>query len=175
MTHQNQYPVPSRPKKSKTVMIVVIAIAAAVGLLCIIGGTLAFHDNTSAEPTQGKIRAAKLAPSSAAAPVATTDDPEPSESPSAAQTFEAGTYEVGKTSSPDDGTIKPGTFILVTPDHCYWERLKAFDGDFDSIIANDNLEATGGKPAQARVTIKKTDKGFTLSGNCILGQKGGLK
>lgn len=66
---------------------------------------------------------------------------------------------------PGDGTylvgvdIKPGTYRSTGNDLCYWERDKSADGNFGSIIANDNV--TG----QGIVTIKSTDKVFT-SNNC---------
>jgi hypothetical protein len=91
------------------------------------------------------------------------------------QFFTEGTYEVGSKSSPEDGTIKPGTYVLGTTDHCYWARLKDFDGDLDSILANGNLDTNGADTAQGRITVKKSDKGLELTGTCVLGQKGGLK
>src|SRR5512144_376671 len=99
----------------------------------------------------------------------------PSAQPTKPCCFEEGAYEVGTKSDPDAGTIKPGTFVLVTSDHCYWERLQGFSGEMNDIIANGNLDAPEGKTASARITIKKGDKGLSLSGSCLLGQKGGLK
>lgn len=72
-----------------------------------------------------------------------------------AQTLGAGSWEVGS-------EVKPGTYTTTAEEHCYWARLKGFDGDFDSIIANGNLD-----PGQrGRITVKKSDKGLQLTGDC---------
>jgi hypothetical protein len=52
--------------------------------------------------------------------------------------------------------IRPGTYRSTGSD-CYWARLRSFDGELGSIIANGN---TSGR---AIVTIKKTDRGFESS------------
>lgn len=71
-------------------------------------------------------------------------------------TIGAGTWEVGT-------EVKPGTYLATAAENCYWARLKNFDGDLDSIITNGNLAAA----QRGRITIKKTDKGLELSGDCI--------
>lgn len=75
-----------------------------------------------------------------------------------AKTYGAGTYEVGK-------DIKAGTYVTTAPDGlgCTWQRLKAFDGEITSVIAADVL--AGG--ARGRVTVKATDKGVELAGDCV--------
>ncbi|MGP4051585.1 hypothetical protein [Streptomyces sp. 2A115] len=48
--------------------------------------------------------------------------------------------------------IKAGTYKTAGPEDafgCYWERAKDASGEFESIIANNNLEGTG------RVTLNK--------------------
>jgi len=47
--------------------------------------------------------------------------------------------------------MKAGTYRTAGPDGslCYWERAKDSTGDFDSIIANNNLQGSG------RVTVRK--------------------
>ncbi|MFF3499314.1 hypothetical protein [Streptomyces sp. NPDC003247] len=48
--------------------------------------------------------------------------------------------------------IKPGTYKTAGPEDefgCYWERAKDASGEFDSIIANNNLNGPG------RVTLNK--------------------
>lgn len=69
--------------------------------------------------------------------------------------FKDGQYEVGN----GPGQVKPGKYKTTVPNDsigCYWERQKDFEGNFNSILANDNV--AGGSPAV--VTIKSTDKGF---------------
>jgi hypothetical protein len=63
-----------------------------------------------------------------------------------------GTYEVGS-------EIKAGTY-KTSGGECYWGRLKGFSGDFDDILANDNISGP------SRMTIRPTDKGVTFSGGC---------
>ena len=68
------------------------------------------------------------------------------------------------TSRIEDGTwivgvdLKPGTYRSDPDDSCYWARLRDFEGDLDSIIANDLPSG------RAIVTISKSDKGFHTSG-----------
>src|SRR5262245_4997647 len=45
--------------------------------------------------------------------------------------FGAGTYLVGV-------DIAPGTYVAKAGSSCYWERLRAFTGDLNAIIANAN-------------------------------------
>jgi hypothetical protein len=71
--------------------------------------------------------------------------------------FGAGTWKVGP-------EVKAGTYTTTAKGGpCYWERIKSFDGDFDSIIANGNLD----QGAHGRITIKSTDGGITFSGDCV--------
>lgn len=177
MTYQDPYLPPYPPKKRRVWPWVIIGLFVAA--LCALGGIAligaAGEKSTGLGSTHTPTPMAAPTTTVPTTPPTTESDPVAAAAPEPPQTFGEGTYQVTKKSSPDDGTIKAGTFVLITPDHCYWERLKGFSGDFDEIITNGNLDASGDKPAQARVTIKKSDKGFALSGDCILGQKGGLK
>lgn len=77
-----------------------------------------------------------------------TVTPKPAAKPGPATTVEGdGQYLVGedmqagtyKTAGPDSGLI----------DNCYWARTKNASGEFDAIIANDNIQGQG------RVTVNK--------------------
>src|SRR5262249_51448280 len=54
--------------------------------------------------------------------------------------------------------IKPGTYRSRGGSSCYWERLRAFTGDLNAVIANDNPRGA------AIVTIGRFDRGFKSSG-----------
>jgi hypothetical protein len=75
-----------------------------------------------------------------------TATPKKAEPAGPATTFSGeGEYLVGE-------DIKPGTYKTAGPEGefgCYWERAKNASGEFDSIIANNNLEGPG------RVTLNK--------------------
>ncbi|MGW5202002.1 hypothetical protein [Streptomyces spiralis] len=75
-----------------------------------------------------------------------TAKPKKTQEPGPADSFSGeGEYVVGE-------DIKPGTYKTAGPDGgfgCYWERAKDASGEFDSIIANNNLEGPG------RVTLNK--------------------
>lgn len=75
----------------------------------------------------------------------------------------AGDYEVGSKTSRAAQTIKPGTYRIGSFGNCYWARLSGFSGELDDVIANGNIDS--GK--LARVTVKKTDKGLHLNGECL--------
>ncbi|OIK01491.1 hypothetical protein [Streptomyces colonosanans] len=65
-----------------------------------------------------------------------------------------GSYVVGK-------DIQPGTYRTADnsdSDGCYWERAKDASGEFDSILANDNVTGT------SYVTVKASDKVFKTNG-----------
>jgi len=63
-----------------------------------------------------------------------------------------GTYRVGK-------DIKPGTYVARPSGSIsgYWERLSCATGDFDCILANDNVSG------QTFVTILSSDKYFSTT------------
>ncbi|MEV5985739.1 hypothetical protein AB0L85_12025 [Streptomyces sp. NPDC052051] len=63
-----------------------------------------------------------------------------------------GSYQVGK-------DIKPGTYRTAdNSDGCYWERAKNASGEFEAILANDNVTGT------SYVTVKASDKLFKTNG-----------
>lgn len=114
--------------------------------------------------------AALVAIGCASAPDADTSTVAPAEAPAtnpappakpAAKGLTSGTWEVGT-------EVKPGTYTTTATDHCYWARLKDFDGDLDAIIANGNLK----DGERGRITVKKTDKGLELTGDCVWTRRG---
>ena len=62
--------------------------------------------------------------------------------------FSDGTYIVGV-------DISPGTYRVDADNGCYWERLRDFSGDFNSIIANDNTKGA------TIVKVAAADAGFS--------------
>lgn len=62
--------------------------------------------------------------------------------------FDEGTYIVAT-------DLEPGTYRSSGGEGCYWARLRNFEGDLGSIVANDNTDGP------TIVTIKSSDKGFT--------------
>lgn len=70
------------------------------------------------------------------------------------------------TTSFGDGTfivgvdVSPGTYKNSGADSlgCYWERRSGFSGEFEELIANENVETT------TVVTISENDKAFVSSG-----------
>lgn len=68
-----------------------------------------------------------------------------------------GSWEVGT-------DVKAGTYTTTVPagEHCYWARLKDFDGELESVIANGNLSPG----AKGRLVVKATDKGVEMRGAC---------
>lgn len=71
-------------------------------------------------------------------------------------TLGAGTWQVGT-------EVKPGTYTTTAGSSCYWARLKGFDGELESIIANGNLD----DGQRGRLTVKASDKGLELTGDCV--------
>jgi len=68
--------------------------------------------------------------------------------PTAFGQFPDGDYRVGV-------EVPPGTYSATNPEHCYWERLEGFSGEFDEIIANDF--------GSGIVTISPSDPAFSSS------------
>ncbi|THV43005.1 hypothetical protein [Glycomyces buryatensis] len=71
-----------------------------------------------------------------------------------------GIWEVGS-------EVEPGTYVTTVPDtgvvnSCYVARLSGFSGEFDELIANDNLS----EGARGRVTISENDAGVEFTGGC---------
>lgn len=122
-------------------------VIGGVGVLC--GGIGLIVGAANSTTTQAQAPGATHAPTTEAAhPPATT-------SPVTGISGD-GTYLV-------PAEAKPGTYRAVVPADstgCYWARLKATDGSFDSILAND----TGNAGATMTVTILPTDKAFQTTG-----------
>ncbi|MFF1547843.1 hypothetical protein [Streptomyces sp. NPDC058291] len=100
-------------------------------------------------PTVTVTRTAPGEAATAAAPAVTktvTAQPKKAAPAGPATTFSGeGEYLVGE-------DVKPGTYKTAGSEGefgCYWERAKNASGEFDSIIANNNLEGPG------RVTLNK--------------------
>lgn len=80
--------------------------------------------------------------------------------------IEAGTWKVGKKDNIPGGVITPGEYVITATEDgygCYWQRVRNFSGEFNSIIANGNIDQ--GKTA--RVTVKSSDKGLELQNSCL--------
>jgi hypothetical protein len=141
---------------------VIITALVALGLGGLIGGA-GDGTATTAEPiasvtvtetateTVTETAQAKPAPTATKAPA-----PKNTTQPKSESTMEEGSYEIGV-------DAKPGRYKTRVPEDsfgCYWERTKDDSGDFDSIIANDNLNPG----ARASVTVKRGE--FFKSNGC---------
>lgn len=111
--------------------------------------------------------APSASPSSAPSFTATLDSPAPevSTSPSpakAAPTIRvAATFTDGIWQVPED--VKPGTYKTKVPAdswNCYYEVMRDFSGNINSIISNGNQDAD----KQVVITIPKTAKGVEAEG-----------
>lgn len=58
--------------------------------------------------------------------------------------------------------IQPGTWRGTATGHCYWARLSGFTGDFEDILANDNVSAG----EKFTVAVKPSDKGLQIGSAC---------
>lgn len=129
-------------------------LVALLGL-CVGGAVIAAATNGNAK-TPGPIASKAVEIAERAVSAAPTAPPVKGKPPAkVTPTLGAGTWEVGT-------EAKAGTWTTIAVGHCYWARLTAFDGDFDSITANGNLDPGD----HGRITVKKTDKGLELSGDC---------
>lgn len=109
-------------------------------------------DDTNGEtPGAPSTAAPSTAAPSTAAPITASTSPPTTEAP-AAHGFGSGIQLVGE-------DIEPGLYVARDPGFCYWERLSGVSGDFEDILANDNV--TG---AQAIVDISQGDVAFDSSG-----------
>jgi hypothetical protein len=110
-----------------------------------------FKESCSDYTRVADIAACRAAQEKREAPAPTTTS-RPAATRPPAPVYGDGTYEVGS-------EIKPGTY-KTSGGECYWERLKGFSGDFEDILANENISGP------SRMTIRSTDKGVTFSGGC---------
>ncbi|MGW3248453.1 hypothetical protein [Streptomyces sp. NPDC001070] len=123
-----------------------VALVMGVG----IGSNGESADATASDTAEPRPTVTVTAKAAAAAPAPTvtrtvTAKPKKTREPGPAAGFAGdGEYLVGE-------DIKPGTYKTAGADSfgCYWARLKDASGEFDAIIANNNLKGPG------RVTIKK--------------------
>lgn len=116
--------------------------------LCVLGTIVSAVASRGDGHTTGPVTLAAPATSAAPAKAKPPAKPKP-------ETVGAGSWQIGT-------EVKPGTYTATAQDHCYWARLKGFDGELGSIIANGNLDAG----EHGRITVKKSDKGLELSGDC---------
>jgi hypothetical protein len=155
-------PLQQQPQKAKRVgwPTLIITAVVALGLGGLIGGLIGSsgdrtatteEPNTTVTATETVTAEPEPAPTAAKAP--TTKNTTKPESKS---TMGEGTYEIGV-------DAKPGRYKTRVPEDspvCYWEKTKDDTGDFDSLIANAELEPG----ARASVTVKSGD--FFHSEDC---------
>lgn len=138
--------------------IVVFAIAASAG-----GGEESTDDG-SAAPVAGPTddNAAETSDPSPAPEGDGVESTSPETTSTVAETtttqpgFESGVLLVGV-------DIPPGVYAATVPADsfgCYWARLSDLSGDFEAILANDNIASE----AQALVEILPTDEAFESNG-----------
>jgi hypothetical protein len=141
---------------------VIITAVVALGLGGIIGGIIGGSGDgtaTTAQPnptvtvseTVTETAEAKPAPTASKSPTTknTTE-------PKSKSTMEEGTYEIGV-------DAKPGRYKTRVPEDssgCYWEKAKDDSGEFDSLIANGEVNAGG----RVSITLKRGQ--FFLSEDC---------
>ncbi|MEV4399980.1 hypothetical protein [Nonomuraea sp. NPDC049607] len=123
------------------------SLTAIVSLVIGLGIGAGSGAGTSASP-RPTVKVTETAQAEAAPAATETVTAEPTADPEASAPQTAfpgdGQYLVGE-------DIKPGTYKTAGADgtNCYWARLKNASGEFDAIIANDNVQG------QTRVTLKK--------------------
>ncbi|MFF2774566.1 hypothetical protein ACFVU3_06625 [Streptomyces sp. NPDC058052] len=159
-------PFPQPPAKRTTRAKSWLTHGAVAFVSLIVGAALGGGD--AGETVQDAKRPASAAPTQEPAPDPTTPDPvvaetvapDPTtEAPEEPETTPPPTEEAGPADHfAGDGEylvgedIRAGTYKTTGPDGsfgCYWARLKDASGEFDAIIANNNLQGPG------RVTLKK--------------------
>lgn len=152
------------PTRRKRRWAPILLIVAAVLGLCAVGGIIA-GAFASASEDSAKVQTAEdsARPAPRVTVTKTVTAPAPAVATKVAPkpvTIEDGTWEIGS-------EVKPGTYTTTADGHCYWARLKDFDGGLFSIIANGNL-ADG---QRGRITIRKSDAGIELNGDCVWTRK----
>lgn len=150
-------PSPSKPPRKPGWFRWLLACLIALGVILTIGVIASAGTATGAfAPHNGPGMSVGVAAGEAAsAPPWVAPTQKPAAKPSTAPVLGEGTWEV-------PGEVKPGTYTTTADHHCYWARLSSFDGSFDAIITNGNLDPG----ARGRLTVKKTDKGLDLRGSC---------
>lgn len=136
---------PPRRKRSRSwtvavVGVVLVLLACVAGIIATVAGAGSDKPGTFSGPI-----------------IASPDETEAKQAEKTPAGLREGTYAVGE-------DVKAGTYKTTVPDgeHCYWARLKDFDGELGSINANGNLDE-GGK---GRIVVKKSDAGVEFRGGC---------
>ncbi|MGW3246555.1 hypothetical protein [Streptomyces sp. NPDC001070] len=149
-----QPPAGTKPSRRKAWLTHGATALIALSFGTAIGGNGGSGDTTASDRPAPAVTVTKTAAAAAPEPAATvtqkvTEKPKPAKKPGAPTTIDGdGQYLAGE-------DIKAGTYKTAGPQDddfglgCYWARLKNASGEFDAIIANDNI--TG----QARVTVHK--------------------
>jgi len=125
-----------------------------LGAVLCLGKALGGSDDPSSLPLPAETASSTAAAAKPAKPA-----------PPKVAVLHAGTYEVGKRTDPPGGLVAAGTYAVRSSAdgvNCYWARLSDLSGDFTSINANGNLQPG----ATARITVKSSDAGFQLRGDC---------
>lgn len=144
-------PTPVPPPKSKTkpwvwVLLGVLGVCCVIPAIVGVVKAVIDPDSPTTATAQQPDRPAAAVVESQAAPVVTTEAalPPPPAPAGPATSFGTGTYEVGV-------DIKAGTYTCTAGSRSgYWERNKNASGEFEAIIANDNIAAG----AKGIVTVK---------------------
>lgn len=144
-----------RSTKSHRTRNLILLVVGLVVVLCCGGATVATMLGITPD-------GAKPAPSSTT-PAAEPESPSPAATPKAVAkpkpkpvTMTDGTWTVGS-------EVKPGVYTTTAPEFCYWARLRALDGEPESIIVNGVLA----RNAHGTMTVKAKDVGVALSGGCV--------
>ena len=153
-------PVRQQPQKAKRFgwLTLIITAVVALGLGGIIGGSVdgtatTAEPNATATATVTAIETAQAEPTPTATKAPTTKN---TTKPKSKSTMEEGTYEIGV-------DAKPGRYKTRVPEDssgCYWEKAKDDSGEFDSLIANGEVNAGG----RQSITLKRGQ--FFLSDDC---------
>ncbi len=75
--------------------------------------------------------------------------------PTPSSTIAPGAHVVG-------AHVTAGAYVAAAMPGCYWERVRSFDGNSASVIANDFVSSGG----QVIVTISPSDVGFVADADC---------
>lgn len=144
---------PTRPKWFRTTLLIIGFVAAFV--VGVAAGAGTDSGSTSARET---VTVRVPAPDGEAPAETAAAEKPPAKPAGPATTMSSGMYEVGV-------DVQPGQYKTAGPESdqygigCYWARHKNDSGEFDALIANDNLDGPGS------VTVKAGEF-VELSGNC---------
>src|SRR5215218_5422720 len=148
--HQGPVPVQQQPKQRFGWPTVIVTAVVALSLGGIVGGIVGGSGNgnaTTAEPNPTVTVSETVTETAEAKPASKAPSPKKTTEPEPESTMDEGTYEIGV-------DAKPGRYKTQVPEDssgCYWERTKDDSGDFDSIIANGDVNAGG----RASIRVKR--------------------